>query len=127
MTAGCSASSHGQAEQSVSAAVGSLTANPQFQADKVRLEANMRRGFHPAHPVASVKMVLAETFPGADLHAVLVYGVKTFKPADRKAGPARTAWENGVVLYVLNQTAQGAGSGQPTIPGVTAPVTGKSS
>jgi hypothetical protein len=62
--------------------------------------------------------VLAETFPGADIKAIILYGVETFKPAARKAGQARTAWENGVVTYALQQSAQGV-KGQPSVPGVT--------
>lgn len=85
----------------------------------------MRVGFHPTHPISSVKVVLAKTFPGADVQAILVYGVKTFHPAARHAGAARQEWESGVIKYALNQGAQGV-HGQPSIPGVTPPATSKS-
>jgi hypothetical protein len=115
-SAGCASS--GSATDAARSAAASLSANPQFQTDKTRLEANMRKDFHPTHPVKSVQAVLTETFPGADIQSILVYGVKTFKPAARKAGQARTDWENGVVTYALQQSAQGV-KGQPSIPGVT--------
>ncbi len=119
LAAGCSSASQGSASSAVSSAAASLSANPQFQADKTRLEANMRKDFHPTHPVKSVEAVLTETFPGADIQSILVYGVKTFKPAARHAGQARTDWENGVITYALQQSATGTGTGQPSIPGVT--------
>jgi hypothetical protein len=116
--AGCGSASSGSAADAARSAGASLTANPQFQADKVRLEANMRKDFHPTHPKKSMEAVLTETFPGADIKSIILYGVKTFKPAVRHAGQARTAWENGVVTYALQQSAQGV-KGQPSIPGVT--------
>jgi hypothetical protein len=116
--AGCSSVSNGSGAAAVKSAAASLSANPQFQAAKDRLNTNMRKDFHPTHPKKSLEAVLTETFPGAHIQPILLYGVKTFKAADRKAGPARTAWENGVVLFALQQSARGV-SGQPSIPGVT--------
>jgi len=116
--AGCSSSASSDGAAAVKSAAASLSASPQFQAAKDRLNANMRKDFHPTHPKKSLETVLTETFPGAHVRPILLYGVKTFKAADRKAGPARTAWENGVVLFALQQSAQGV-SGQASIPGVT--------
>jgi hypothetical protein len=118
LIAGCGSASDSSGAAAARSAAASLSASPQFQADKDRLEANMRKDFHPAHPVKSAQAVLTETFPGANVQAIIVYGVRTFKPADHKAGPARTAWENSVVTYALQQGAQGV-HGQPSIPGVT--------
>jgi hypothetical protein len=124
--AGCSSASNSSAADAARSAGASLTANPQFQAAKTRLDANMRKDFHPTHPFKSVGDVLTETFPGADIKALIVYGIETFKPAARKAGQARTDWENGVVTYALQQSAQGV-KGQPPIPGTTSSASPKPS
>ena len=126
--AGCASSSQGDASAAAKSAAASLSADPQFQAAKVRLDTNMRRDFHVTHPVTSVKAVLTETFPGADLQKIIVYSVQTFKPAARHPGQVRDAWESGVVTYALQQSAEGVGTGtaQPSIPGVTSPAASKS-
>ncbi len=121
---GCSSS--GSATDAARSAAASLSANPQFQKDKARLEANMRKDFHPTHPIASAKVVVAETFPGADAQKIVVFAVTSFKPGVRHAGAERQAWEAGVVQAALNQSAQGV-SGQPSIPGVSSTATAKSS
>lgn len=127
--AGCASSSQGDASAAAKSAAASLSANPQFQAAKTRLDTNMRKDFHITHPITSVKAVLTETFPGADLQKIIVYSVQTFKPAARHAGQARDAWESGVVTYALQQSAQGipSGAATPKIPGVTSPAASKSS
>jgi hypothetical protein len=123
---GTACSSSGNASEAARSAAASLSANPQFQADKARLEQNMRKDFHPTHPIKSVKTVVAETFPGADVQKIVVFAVTSFKPAARHAGQARTDWENGVINYALQQGATGV-HGQPSIPGVTTPSTTKTS
>lgn len=129
--AGCSSSSHGNASASARAAASSLTANPVYQQDKARLEAlllvNFKKDFNPAHPVASVKTAVQDTFPGGSSNKIVDYAVKTFTLAAAKPGAKRRAWIQDVVTFALNQGAQGVGTGTPSIPGVTAPATVTSS
>jgi len=122
--AGCGSSSHTQAAQSGRSAVSSLTANPTYQADKARLEAellaNFKATFNPAHPVTSMMAAVQATFPNGDSTKIVNYAVQTFKLSDAK-NPGRQAWIAEVVTFALNQGAQGVGTGTPSIPGVTAP------
>ena len=127
--AGCASSGHPHAH----AALSSLEADPTYQAQVQRLQAqllaNYQKDFTPAHPVDSMKQAVSETFPGASLNQIVGYAVKTFKLKDRKRGPDQDAWMHGVVTYALQQSAQGipSGAASPTIPGVTSPAASKSS
>jgi len=124
--AGCSSSGH--ASDSARAAASSLAANPTYQQDKQRLEAellaNFKKHFNPAHPITSMEAAVQATFPGGSSTKIVNYAVQTFKLSDAKPGAKRQAWIQGVVAFALNQDAQGVPSGAASvpIPGVTASV-----
>jgi hypothetical protein len=125
--AGCSSSSPGAASASARAAASSLAANPAYQQDKAKLEAqllaNLKKDFTAAHPYASAKKAMQDTFPSGDGKKIVNYGVHTFTLKAAKKGPAQTAWIDGIATYALAQGAQGVGKGQPSIPGVTSSAT----
>lgn len=121
--AGCGSSSSGTGAAAASSAYSSLTANPQFQQAEQELLANLKKDFTASHPYASAKQAVEDTFPGGNSKKIANYAVRTFTLKAAHKGAARTAWVQGVVTYALQQGAQGTGTGQPSIPGVTSTAT----
>jgi len=99
---------HTSATSSAHAAASALATNTYAQQDKAKLEAaltaNFQKDFDPAHPVKSVEAAVHATFPN-HTGQIETYAVKTFKPADAKAGPVRQAYLQSVVVYAQSQGA----------------------
>jgi hypothetical protein len=118
---GCSSSSdHGAGAR---AAASSLAADPTYQAQVQKLQdellANFKKDFKARHPITSMEDAVRDTFPGGSSQDIINHAVKTFSLKDAHKGPAQTAWMHDVVTFALAQGTQGAGTAQPSIPGVT--------
>jgi hypothetical protein len=98
-----------------------------YQAQVKKLEAellaNFQKDFRPSHPITSTESAVRDTFPGGSSQKIVNHAVHTFSLKDAKKGPAQTAWMHDVVTFALAQGAQGVGTGQPSIPGVTSSAT----
>ncbi len=124
--AACSTSS--QSGQGAAAA-SSVLANPTVSADVAQAEAlltaNFKKDFSAAHPYASIKQAVQDTFPQGDLAKIENYAVKTFSlkvihPGLTKPNADRSAWIQNIVKTALASGAvPSASPGTAKIPGTS--------
>ena len=126
--AGCSSSDSGGSH--LPAGSTTILANPTVSADVAKAEAlltaNFKKDFSAAHPIASMKQAITDTFPQGNLADIENYAVQTFNvhvvhPGPTKPNPARAAWIQAIVLHALAKgAAPSASPGTANIPGTTA-------
>lgn len=133
LMAGCSSSGSAGPDTSKGAsAAQSILADPQVSADiataEAELTANFKKDFSAAHPYASIKQAVQDTFPQGNLSKIEAYAVKTFSlkvihPGLTKPNADRRAWINGIAKFAITQGggAPSASPGTASIPGVQNP------
>lgn len=136
LMAGCSSSGSSGTDAAKSAGQSAL-ANPAVSADiaaaEALLTANFKKDFSAAHPYASIKQAIMDTFPQGNLPKIENYAVRTFSlkvihPGLTKPNADRSAWIQNIVKTALASGAVASASpGTAKVPGVSGSASPKSS